>query len=108
MLRLRDLEVTTIQENGLLLAAFDFATYEQVAHPLKRGDRLLLYTDGLLEAADSSGEFFGSQRLSSQLLETAGLNVSDAADKILSAVRNWSDKQDDDLTVIVCDYVAAA
>ena len=108
MLRLRDLEVTRIQENGLLLAAFDFATYAQVAHSLKHGDRLLLYTDGLVEAADGKGEFFGADRLSSKLLETVGLDVSEAADKILSAVRSWAAKQDDDLTLIVCDYVSAA
>jgi sigma-B regulation protein RsbU (phosphoserine phosphatase) len=97
-----------IQENGLLLAAFDFATYAQVAHSLKHGDRLLLYTDGLVEAADGKGEFFGPERLSNQLLETARLDVSGAADKILSAVQSWSAKQDDDLTLIVCDYVTAA
>jgi sigma-B regulation protein RsbU (phosphoserine phosphatase) len=108
MLRLRDLKVTRIQENGLLLAAFDFATYAQVAHSLKHRDRLLLYTDGLVEAADDKGEFFGPERLSNQLLETAGLDVSDAADKILMAVQSWSAKQDDDLTLIVCDYVTAA
>ena len=32
---------------------------------LKAGDRLLLVTDGVTEAEDATGEFFGSERLES-------------------------------------------
>jgi hypothetical protein len=33
------------------------------------------------------------------------LSPAMAADSIISSVRNWSAKQDDDLTVLVCDYI---
>jgi len=45
-------QVTTVVENGLMLAAFSSATYSTVEHALKPGDRLVLYTDGVTEAAD--------------------------------------------------------
>ena len=51
MLLLRNGSASEILENGLMLAAFDFATYTSAAQPLHPGDRLLLYTDGIVEAA---------------------------------------------------------
>lgn len=107
MLLLRNGEVTEIEENGLMLAVFDFASYSNAIHRLERGDRLLLYTDGIVEASNSSGDFFGQDALCELLRKTTGLSSSAAADSIMSSVRQWSAKQDDDLTVLVCDYDCA-
>lgn len=41
--------VTEIEQNGLMLAVFDFASYSNVSHDLEPGDRLLLYADGIVE-----------------------------------------------------------
>jgi sigma-B regulation protein RsbU (phosphoserine phosphatase) len=105
MLLLRNGQVIEIEENGLILAAFDFATYSNATRRLEPGDRLLLYTDGIVEASNASGDFLGRDALRNLLRKTAGLSSSEAADSIISAVRQWSAKQDDDLTVLVCDYV---
>jgi sigma-B regulation protein RsbU (phosphoserine phosphatase) len=105
MLRLRGEEVVEIVENGLILAAFDHATYSTAARRLEPGDRLLLYTDGIVEAASASGESFGQETLGTLLRQTAGVDPGNAADQIISAVQNWAASQDDDLTVLVCDYL---
>ena len=42
------------------------------------------------------------------LLIGAIVAPTDAADRIISAVEQWAVSQDDDLTVLVCDYVGAA
>ena len=104
MLLLRNDSVSEIAENGLILAAFDFAAYESKTHRLYPKDRLLLYTDGIIEAANAAGEFFGAERLSHVLRESAAVSVHEAADQIIRAVRGWASTQDDDLTVLVCDY----
>ena len=57
------------------------------------------------EAADAKDEFLGRQRLASLVVRTAALSTSEAADTIMAEVRNWSPTQDDDLTVIVCDFL---
>jgi sigma-B regulation protein RsbU (phosphoserine phosphatase) len=106
MLLLRNGSVSEIEENGLILAAFDFAAYESKCHSLHPKDRLLLYTDGIIEAANTAGEFFGQDRLSKILRDTAPATAHEAADGIIQAVRQWSTSQDDDLTVLVCDYAA--
>ena len=106
MLLLRAGEIIPIEENGLMLAAFSFATYETAVHPIEPGDRLLLYTDGLLEATNQHGEEFGADRLHALLKETALLHPSDAADRIVSTLENWSLAQNDDITILLCDYAS--
>ncbi len=106
LLLLRDGEVTAITENGLMLAAFDFAAYTTLTRPLHPGDRLVLYTDGLLEAASPHGEEFGPERLAALVCATATLPPSVAVDRIVTAVGQWAAAQNDDLTVVLCDFTA--
>lgn len=107
MLLLRNGGVIEVRENGLMLALFDSATYANITHHLEAGDRLLLYTDGLVEACNADGAFLGCEGLSAVLMKTSGAPPGEAADLILAAVQNWSASQDDDLTFIVCDFAEA-
>jgi sigma-B regulation protein RsbU (phosphoserine phosphatase) len=107
MLMLRNGVVTEVAENGLLLAASEDAAYSDKTLPIEPGDRLLLYTDGLVEARDGEGEIFGEESLTTALRSTAALGPDQAADRIVAAVSQWAKSQDDDLTVLVCDIVAA-
>ena len=104
MLLLRHGSVTEIAENGLILAVFDHAAYTNATHSLEAGDRLLLYTDGIIEAANSAGEFLGQGALVTLLEQTASLDPSEAADKIIASIQRWAPVPEDDLTVLVCDY----
>jgi sigma-B regulation protein RsbU (phosphoserine phosphatase) len=70
MLLLRNDRVIEIEENGPMLAAFDFAAYSNVTHQLKSGDRFLLYTDGVVEASNTSGEFLGHEAFRRQARPT--------------------------------------
>jgi len=104
LLLVRDGRVTPIEENGLMLAAFGFASYSTAVHKLKAGDRMVMYTDGILEASNAAGDFFGYEALCNLLTRTRILSPAMAADSIISSVRQWSPKQEDDLTVLICDY----
>jgi phosphoserine phosphatase RsbU/P len=104
MLLLRDEQVIRIEENGLVLALLSSAAYASTKQPLLRGDRLLLYTDGIIEAANAGGEEFGYERVGNLLQTSAKMAAEEAADLIVNTVSGWSPSQSDDLTVIVCDY----
>ena len=104
MLLLRDGNVHEIAENGLLLAAVDEVAYTERSIALLPGDRLVLYTDGLVEARNRAGEMFGDASLGHALAQSARLSPAQAADAIIATVQRWARSQDDDLTVLVCDY----
>jgi sigma-B regulation protein RsbU (phosphoserine phosphatase) len=101
-----EMRVQEIEENGLPLGMMDVAEYRQLEQPLADGDRFLLYTDGLVEAANKAGEFFTLERVKERVAASAGLGTERVADLILQSTRAWADGvAADDLTVVVIDCV---
>ena len=99
--------VEELVENGLILGLLPAAQYGFVERPFGLGDRFLLYTDGLLEASNNEGEFYGDQRLR-EALSAAPASTDQAATLILEGLVAWSGQdaergQEDDLTLLVID-----
>jgi sigma-B regulation protein RsbU (phosphoserine phosphatase) len=68
---------------------------------LQPGDLMILYTDGLIESRNKSGKHFGFERLAA-LVEKHRSESADAIQRrILGRLKRWTDKQEDDVTVIV-------
>lgn len=74
------------------------ASYASVAMPLAIGDRLTLYTDGLLEARDADGELFGFDRLRALIATAPDAQAASAAAVAFG--------QDDDITVLTLTRLA--
>jgi sigma-B regulation protein RsbU (phosphoserine phosphatase) len=108
MLLLRKGRVIEVIENGLVLSVSKAATYAQAVHPLELGDRLVLYTDGLVEGRNAQGDLFGETNFYQAVEMTTKLNPTEAAEEIIRCVQLWATRQEDDLTVIVCDFVLPA
>lgn len=102
-LLLRRGELIELADGGLLLGMFPDAPYETCELMLEPGDRLLLYTDGLTETQDASGEEFGEHRLR-KLLE-GGLPAGSRAviDLLVRRLQDFNGGQGygDDLTLMV-------
>jgi sigma-B regulation protein RsbU (phosphoserine phosphatase) len=107
MLILRRGAIEEVSENGLLLAVAENAAYSEKTLALEAGDRLLLYTDGLTEARNAQGTLFGEEALAALLLSSGSLTPDEAADRIIAAVQQWAKSQDDDLTLLICDFAGA-
>lgn len=75
-------EIEQLDAAGMLLGVVRELEFEERQCRLARGDILLLHTDGLIEAENSSGQFFGTERLSALL--KAGRN--DAPKDILAEI----------------------
>jgi sigma-B regulation protein RsbU (phosphoserine phosphatase) len=63
--------VTQLLGDGFAVGFFEDSTYALVEDQLEVGDALLMFTDGITEAQDRSGEAFGLQRLSEALISSA-------------------------------------
>jgi len=83
------------------------AAAEEVECALSPGDVLLLYTDGILEAANDDGEHFEVERLQAVLKQQAASSVEQIRDAILKEVRQWMAVQDDDITLLVARHTGA-
>jgi serine phosphatase RsbU (regulator of sigma subunit) len=98
-------EIERLELGGLILGAFDFASY--VAHPLElqRGDVLVVYSDGVTEACDPQGEMFGEQRLLALIGAEAPAGGQALERGILKAVKEFTRgmAQSDDITFLLVD-----
>ena len=92
-------ELIELAENGLFIGPFPQATYKNVSAPLESGDKLLLYTDGIIEAKTSDGEEFGRERLMNFLLTMKNLDPADLIGGLFSRIA--SEAPQDDLTVVL-------
>jgi phosphoserine phosphatase RsbU/P len=107
----RDSESREVEANGPMLGLFPEATYSSVGIPLDAGDRVLLFTDGILEAMNSAREEFGKSRLK-KFLAASSSSASHLADALLLELRRWSGAEekrahDDDITLLVLDFPAS-
>jgi serine phosphatase RsbU (regulator of sigma subunit) len=106
--RHRDDAPIFLDADGMLIGILRDVDYEQRQMALEPGDVLVMYTDGVTEAKDPSGEMFGEDRLSQVIRENIELPALGLLDSIYRAVRDHSDTvtQNDDITTIVMKVVA--
>lgn len=79
------------------------AEYKEQRVELNPGETLLVYSDGLTEAENESGEFFGEERLKRMLPQIEGLSGKAACAKVLSEVESFigEERYSDDLSIAV-------
>jgi sigma-B regulation protein RsbU (phosphoserine phosphatase) len=107
--RRRDGRVDELDQRGLLLAFDADAQYATAEVTLDAGDRLVFFSDGLVEACNAGGDFFGDARLEQLLVASAAVTPEQFVDQIVADLRRWvgADKQlQDDVTMVVVDVGA--
>jgi serine phosphatase RsbU (regulator of sigma subunit) len=100
--------VEVIGEGGFPVGMLPAASYDRLEFDLGPGDRLFIYSDGLVEAEDPDGEQFSEARLHSLMREAAADPSSVLLCRIDDALRNWrgSETLDDDLSVLMLERLA--
>jgi phosphoserine phosphatase RsbU/P len=94
--------VEPLSGGGMVLGVFPENTYEQAELPLKPGDRLVFYTDGITEARDTAGEEYGDERLAAAAVKHRGLDADRMKDALIEDVTRFNNGTfEDDATLIV-------
>ena len=91
------------KNHGLFLGGLDDTIYGQSEMQLGKGDRLLLYTDGVTEAHNPEGKLYGLERLAGVLDETPSESGEDVLVHIIKDVSAFSNgsPQFDDMTMML-------
>jgi len=99
---LRDGTIRELSAGGMLLGVDRDAKYERAVQHLRQGDVILMYTDGIIDAANFEGETYGRVRLRESLLRHAALPPNQLARQILWDVRRYAglSRLMDDITLV--------
>jgi sigma-B regulation protein RsbU (phosphoserine phosphatase) len=91
--------------NNLPLGVLPEGMYDQASLVLAAGDRLALYTDGIIEARSPGGELFGLGRLRATLDRHAGDSPAAIKRAVLDAVDRHAAyaPPDDDMTLLIVE-----
>lgn len=100
--------VKSISPEGLPLGILPDVSFSNHTESLMKNSRVLLYTDGLTEARNSSGEFFGQDRLIKWFKRSAQMpmgaeELKDALAAELLAFQNSSTLNDDQTFLIMTE-----
>ncbi len=97
--------IEELEDGGLVLGAFDFATYSSSPFQLNKGDILVVYSDGLTEAENPGGEMYGEARLR-DIISREGCEGSQILErKLLDDMGQFTrgQSQTDDITFILVE-----
>lgn len=91
--------VRTLEESNLIVGLLPTASYTSASCTLQPGERILLATDGLVEAEDSAGEAFGEERLNEVAFQ---MDMNGILDKVAKFQAN--NEPQDDCTLVEVRY----
>jgi hypothetical protein len=99
-------EVARLEAGGPVMGVLPVATYLQDRRPLRPGDVLVLYSDGLGEATNAQGDEYGEDRLRELLVQENGKSAEEIRAEILRSVREFlgAAAAHDDLTCVVARF----
>lgn len=98
-------EVELLSVQSGVVGAFENMVYEVGSFTFQPGDILFMYTDGAIEARDSSGGFFGERRLRDVLLRESADGVEGLCGKVLAELDEFSGSAlDDDIALVALQF----
>ena len=92
---------------GTVLGAFDGVPFEEGQATLDEGDLLIIYSDGITEAQNATGEEYGEQRLADLAAARRAETVENIRQDIFNEIDRWTGQADrgDDQTLVILKAV---
>jgi sigma-B regulation protein RsbU (phosphoserine phosphatase) len=95
--------VVGLKRTGIPIGIDEDATWEQATVTINPGDCLLLYTDGIPEAENGSGDFYEEKVLVDVAKDSFGRSAEDMQASILNSLKDFigDAPQSDDITLMI-------
>ncbi len=96
-------QVDSLFDTQLVIGIDGLREYYENSIPFERGDMLCFFSDGILEAKNPAGNFYGRQRLSDVLSKQRGKSAGETVLGILEDLREFCSEEplEDELTIAV-------
>ncbi len=100
--------IVIFSEAGCALGLFDDepVRYVEEDYQLNKGDKVIAYTDGLIEWRDHNKEVYGINRLLNFIEEHRDMRCNSLTEAIYENVKDFATHKpvDDDLTILIAEY----
>jgi serine phosphatase RsbU (regulator of sigma subunit) len=95
-----------LHTSGMPVGMIEGATFQMVEVQLAPHDKVVIYSDGLTEAANAVGQFFDTERLRMFLRDHAACDAAELHQSLIDTVEKFSEggMVRDDITVLVLEY----
>ena len=102
-LLVRGTSVSRVDRGGMALGLSAMATFTEQHLDLREGDMILVYSDGLIEARNEEGGFYGDERLLTLISEIGGKTAITIGETLVADVDRFAGeaKRQDDLSIAV-------
>ena len=96
---------TILPGEGLPVGFVPEAQYEEYRVSFQPGDRLYLYSDGIIEVLNRDDEEFGTERLLKVIQQNRHLSLNESLSGILESVNQWVDDSElqDDVSMLAVE-----
>ena len=96
-----------LENNGPVVGVVKDLEFPSVGHQLKNGDRLVLYTDGVIEARDEQAALYGEERLMDIISKNMNSEVKDFTEHVFTDLQAFcgNSPRCDDIALFAVDIV---
>jgi len=95
-------DMELLDKGGTVIGMGGLLPFEEGNKEVLAGDKLLVYTDGIVEYQNKDGEFYGNERFHRELQRLQERTISDLVDGIIDSIMDFGDNNppQDDITLL--------
>lgn len=100
---MKDEKLYEMEKGHTALGLLKNTEYKLQLENFKRGDMIVIFSDGVTESKNKNGDFFGAERLKASIINNHKISVNNLGNLILNEINIFSKdtRQNDDISLII-------